>query len=74
MPGNLDHSKSILPYKDILESYEESYRDATVDERPDVIEQISNEIKEAAGDKGAKIPDEGALHKVYCGVALRHHL
>jgi hypothetical protein len=64
MPGNLDHSKSILHYRNILESYEDGYRAAPVEERSEIIEQISEDIKEEASNKGANIADGDVLHKV----------
>ena len=52
---DLNHTKSLLYYKGILESYEEQYRDATPDEREKVIDKISGEIELEANGVGAKI-------------------
>ena len=64
MPNNLDHSKSIFYYRDILDSYEDNYREATKEERPKIVDQISKDINEEAGKKGAKIAVGDVLHKV----------
>jgi hypothetical protein len=61
-----DHTKSLIPYKGILETHEEEYRGSTLEERSDVINLISEDIKKVASKKGAKITDGDTLHKV-CG-------
>ena len=62
MPS-LDRTKSLLPYKPTLESYEQEYRDASMDERSKVIDQICQEIMGEAKENDATVADEGDLQK-----------
>jgi len=68
--SDLNHTKSLIPYKAILESHEDTYRETSSEERSDFIDKISNDIKEAATKKGAKIASGEALHKVHHVLAL----
>lgn len=61
---DLNHTKSILYYKEILESFEEQYRDATTDERDAIIVEISGQIKTEADSIGATVAEEEARRKV----------
>jgi len=62
---DLNHTKSLVPYKAILESYEDAYRDSSTEDRSNVIGEISNDIKSVAKKKGANIASGEALHKVH---------
>lgn len=66
---DLDHTKSLMPYKAILESHEQEYRDAEGEERSKVINVISQEIMDEAQENGATIGDEDSLLKV-CGKSV----
>ena len=62
-----DNTQSLGPYKAILESHEQEYRESEGDERSAVIDEISQEIREAARQGRAKIIGGDELRKV-CGV------
>ena len=70
--SDLDHTKSLKWYKDILETHEEEYRGSKAEKRSDLIDLISEDIKKEAGRKGAKITDGDALKKV-CGMFTLQH-
>ena len=65
-----DPLKSLKSFRDILESSEANYRDATVDERDVVVGEIMAEIHEAAGKKRVQVADGDTLQKVSWCVAL----
>ena len=50
-----DHTRSLGPYKTILESHEQEYREGKGDGRSAVIDGISREIREVARQGRAKI-------------------
>ena len=62
-----DHTRSFGPYKAILEPHEQEYRESEGDERSAVIDEISQEIGEAARQGRAKITGGDELQKV-CGM------
>ena len=62
-----DHTQSLIPYSTILKSHEQEYRESNGDERSAIIEEISQEIGQAAKQGGAKIARGEDLRKV-CGV------
>ena len=65
--SDLDHTKSLVSYKTILEDFEQAYRGASRDERFKVIKEICSEIMNEAKATEAKITPEEELEKV-CGV------
>ena len=65
--SDLDHTKSLILYKSILEDFEQAYRGASRDERFKVIEEICSEITNEVKAMEAKITPEEELEKV-CGV------
>ena len=62
-PVLADHRKSLLPYKAVLEGSEQEYRDATSDERDEVIAEIMLKLADAA-DRKALIAEGDKLEKV----------
>ena len=64
---DIDHTKSILPYKSILEAFEQDYRASDGDERFKVIDEISEDIMSEAKKMRAEVASGEELQKV-CGV------
>ena len=50
-----DHTRSLVPYREILESHEQEYRGSDGDDRSAVIGEIAQEIRKAASLRRAKI-------------------
>ena len=61
---DLDHTKSLAYYQEILESLEEEYREATSDEKGGVMDKISNMIEVEALKVGATIANAKVRRKV----------
>jgi len=68
--SGIDHTKSLVPYKTILESFEQDYRDADVDGRSKVIDEICMDIMGEAKANGARVADEDDLQKECCVLAI----
>jgi hypothetical protein len=71
--SELNHTKSILPYKAILELFEERYRDADADLRTTILDEISTEIENEAEGNGATVAKEEALKKVCRMFVLQYY-
>jgi hypothetical protein len=67
---DLDHTKSLKPFKAILEFHEQDYRDSGGDERSEVIDRIFEAITEQADNLGATIAGGEDLRKVRGVLAL----
>ena len=64
---DIDHTKSILPYKLILEAFERDYQASDGDERFKVIDEISEDIMSEAKEMRVEVASGEELQKV-CGV------
>ena len=59
-----DHTRSLIPYQNILKDFEDLYRHSPVDQRGDIIDQIVVKISKAAEQEGAEIAGGKVLKKV----------
>jgi hypothetical protein len=59
-----DHTHSLLPYQQILETWEAEYRETPPSNREDVIDKIKGEILAAATKGNARVGDNETLQKV----------
>ena len=62
--GSRDHTQSLVKYQDILEACENEYRMAPLTNRQAVINNIAEQIHEAASKGKAKVAEDEKLHKV----------
>lgn len=60
----LDHTKSLMAFREILELHEEEYRKSTPDSRTTVIDEITGDILEEATIKGVEVLQGDALINV----------
>jgi hypothetical protein len=59
-----DHTRSLVPYQNILEAWEAEYRETPLADRAAVIDQIMEKISMAATKGKATIADHDILQKV----------
>ena len=62
--GSRDHTRSLVQYQDILEACENEYRTTPLTERQAVIDNIAEQIQEAASKGRVKVAEDERLHKV----------
>lgn len=70
MEGPSDFTKSLKPFKGILESHEHHYRNTPAEARSPIIDEIMADIREAADQKGGKAAEDPVLYKVSANILL----
>ena len=70
MAGSTDFTKSLKPFKEILQSHEDAYHTTPAEARSPIINEIVADICEMADAKGGKAAEDDILHKVSVDILL----
>jgi hypothetical protein len=74
MDESSEHTKSLKPFQDILDSFEAEYRKPSSDDRASVIAEIVDDIRAAGGKKRVKLANDNILQKVSVYVLLSTYI